>query len=120
MPDLVISRPIRSNLIVYRGDTGSFTLSVVDPDGEPIDLTSAIWLGQIRSKPDQTVIATLDIALNPTDPNPSAPSSVMVTLSESQSKLIEANATWDVQMSLGGSVVTLIAGAVILTKDVSK
>jgi hypothetical protein len=47
------------------------------------------------------------------------PSAIDVTISADQSRLFDDGA-WDLEMTLGGEVITLLAGAVVVTDDVSR
>lgn len=113
---LTLSQPLAVDLIVYRGDTGLFRITVANSDGSPHPVTDATWDADIRvSADDSTVLVSMIVA-----PTPGDSSSVDVTLTAAMAALINATAVYDVEMTQGGIVTTLIAGAVVLTKDVSR
>lgn len=112
----VLASPTTVDLVVYRGDSGRFRVSVTSPDGAPVDLTGATWLCQIRRTPDDTdVLATLDVT-----PVPAAAHQVDVVLSPAVAATLPARAVWDLQMTAAGDVRTLAAGAVLVVLDVSR
>jgi hypothetical protein len=111
---LVLSKPIAADLIVYRGDSGSFRVTVTDADGAPVDVTAAVWRCEIRAKVDDAVIVELPVVATDGDP-----SSVDVTVSAEDSALLSANAVWDLEMTEAARVTTLLAGKVVVTRDVS-
>lgn len=109
-----IGLPLRLDIALYRGDSGSFRVSVVDTENNPVDISAATWLSQIRAKQDDTApMATFDVT--PVDNY-----SVDVILTPEQSALIIKGGYWDLQMTLDAQVSTLLSGQVKLTKDVSR
>jgi hypothetical protein len=111
-----LSGPLLLNLQVYRGDSGRFRISVLNPDGSPMDLTGATWDADIRLKAnDPTTITNFDIT-----PVAGDPSSIDVILTPENSDLLSNNCVYDVEMTLGGEVHTLIYGAITITQDVSR
>lgn len=112
--NVFLSAPTKTDLVIYRGDTGRFRVTVTDPDGNPVDVSTASWLCQIRRSPDSPEAVTLDVF-----PVSGDSSSVDVGITPDQSLSIDPNSVWDLQMTKGGDTVTLLAGLVRLTKDVS-
>lgn len=113
---VALSAPTPCDLIVYRGDTGRFRVTVTTPDLTPVDVSGATWDCDIRTTADaDPPIAQLAVA-----PVAGDTSTVEVTLTESESSKLDANAVWDLEMTLDGEVITLLAGAVRVTKDVSR
>ena len=53
------------------------------------------------------------------DPVAGTPTAVDVTLTADQSRLL-ADGVWDLEMTLGGEVITLLTGAVVVSLDVSR
>lgn len=114
--DVVLSSPTTTDLVVYRGDSGSLRIAVTDAEGEPLDVTQAVWDCDVRAKADdEKPLTSLTVELDPDDT-----SAVIVRLSSAQSALLTTTCVWDLQMTLGGEVVTLVTGAIKLTKDVSR
>ena len=90
---IVFSDPLEVDLIIYRGDSGRFRVTE--------DATE--------------VLATLDVTLVPgmTD-------TVEVVLTAEQSAAMSGVGVWDLEMTLGIEVQTLLVGAVVVRKDVSR
>ena len=116
LPAVAFTDPIKMDLTVYRGDSGRFRVNVVDDTATPVDVTTATWDCDIRATADNpTVIVSLDV-----EPVAGTPSAVDVILAPADSALLPAAAVWDLQMTLAGEVVTLLAGKVTTTLDVSR
>ena len=113
---IAFSEPAHLDLVAYRGDSGRFRVNVTDVDDAPLDVTAATWDCDVRvTVDDPTVIATLDV-----EPVAGTPSAVDVVLTAEASAVLPKTAVWDLQMTLGGDVVTLLAGKVTTTLDVSR
>lgn len=113
---IVFSDPLEVDLIIYRGDSGRFRVTVSTPEGVPVDISAATWDCDIRVTEDATeVLATLDVTLVPgmTD-------TVEVVLTAEQSAAMSGVGVWDLEMTLGIEVQTLLVGAVVVRKDVSR
>lgn len=118
MPDVVeltLSDPLEADLIVYRGDSGQFRISVSDDSG-PIDISDAEWAGDIKAKQDDVVaITSFDFV-----PVVGDTSSVDVMLPAINSALINKDSRYDVQMTRGSEIATLMFGSIKVTKDVTR
>jgi hypothetical protein len=118
-PALVLSQPLPYDMVVYRGDTGRFRVTVTDPEGLPVDVALATWDCEVRASHDAaTPLAVLDVT-----PVPGTPSAVDVVLDPADSALLAATSpppVWDLQMTLDGTVQTLLAGKVCVSRDVSR
>lgn len=113
---LTLSKPLDVDLFVYRGDTGAFRITVANADGSPHPVNDATWDADIRTAEDAPTVITSMIV----SPTPGDTSSVDVALTAAMSGLINVPARYDVEMTQGGVVTTLIAGNVVVTKDVSR
>ena len=110
------TEPAELDLFAYRGDSGRFRVNVIDSVGVPLDVAAATWDCDVRATVDDpAVIATLDV-----EPVAGTPSSVDVVLDAAQSSTLPVKAVWDLQMTLGGEVITLLAGDFSTTLDVSR
>ena len=115
-PAVHLSGPMVTNLAVYRGDSGRFRITVADYNGTPVDISTATWDADIRKTADDpTVITSFTVT-----PVAGDPASVDVVLAADQSALLDGNCVYDVQMTLGAEVSTLIYGSITLTQDVSR
>lgn len=103
--------PGRRNISIYRGDTYTHRVEVLDAVG-PVDLTGSTWLAQIRRNDAQVAEFDINVADN------------VVTLSltpEATTALTPlAGLRWDIQRTVGGAVETLLAGSVKVATDVSR
>lgn len=115
--DLSLSRPLRYDMCVYRGDSGAFRVTVTDSDGNPVNVSAATWDADIRERHDESELASLTVI-----PVPGQPSQVDVVLSAAASASLPVGGpwVWDLEMTLGGTVQTLIGGQVTVTADVSR
>jgi len=112
---IVIGDPDHADLIVYRGDTGRFRVNVTDSTGTPLDVSTAVFDCDIRLTPDSEYNLT---SLTVT-PVPGMPSTIEVSNTAAQARLFD-DGVWDLEMVLAGEVITLLAGAVVVTDDVSR
>src|SRR5206468_4334496 len=56
---MVLSQPTPADLVIYRGDSGRFRVTVTDPDSAPVDVSAAAWRCEIRGAPtDADPLAT--------------------------------------------------------------
>jgi hypothetical protein len=110
-----LTQPQRLNLHVYRGDSGRFRVSVTDADGEPIDLTAATWDADIRKTAlDDTTVGSF--VVTPVDIN-----SIDVILTAPLSRTLDDSPyVWDLEMTLGVEVTTLLVGELVVDQDVSR
>lgn len=115
---ICLSEPARLDLCVYRGDNGRLRVTVTDPDGAPIDVSAMAWDCDIRRIPDApTVAANMTVV-----PVTGQTNAVDLVLSAEQSALLrpETRFVWDLEMSSGNVVQTLLTGTFDVTPDVSR
>jgi hypothetical protein len=113
---IVLSEPLNVDLAVYRGDSGTFRISVKDAAAAPVNISSATWDADIRSNAASTSVIT-NFVLTPVGGDTS---SIDVVLTAANSELLPSNCVYDVQMTLGGKVTTLVYGDITVTIDVSR
>jgi len=112
---ICFTKPAELNLCVYRGDTGHLRVQILIA-GTPADVSSATFDADIRSTTDSDeVMATMTAT-----PVAGQPDMVDVLLPAEESAKLDTNGVWDLEMTLGGEVTTLVAGTVTVTKDVSR
>lgn len=114
---IALSGPMEVNLSIYRGDTGRFRITVTNDDESPADLTGATWDADIRNTAAAgAVLANFDVV-----PVAGDDSSVDVILNETQAEQLPSGTlSYDVEMRLDGEVITLVAGTITVTQDVSR
>jgi hypothetical protein len=116
-----LSKPLRVNLGVYRGDSGNFRIRAYSLDTvtlieTPIDISAAVWDADIRtSADDPSVVTNFDI-----EPVVDDISMIDVILTAEHSALLVPSCVYDIQMILNGKTITLAAGNIKLTNDVSR
>lgn len=111
-----LSGPMQVHLSVYRGDSGRFRITVMDIEGNPIDVSAATWDSDIRIKAtDEETITSFTIV-----PVAEDTSSIDVILDATKSRLLTGSCVYDVEMTLNGEVSTLVYGNITVTQDVSR
>jgi hypothetical protein len=115
--EVELSGPLELDLSIYRGDTGRFRITVTNEDSSPADLSGATWDADIRTTANSpTVVTNFDVV-----PVVGDDSSVDVILNEVNADLLTAGTlSYDVEMRLDGEVITLVAGKITVTQDVSR
>lgn len=113
---IVLSQPMKVDLSVYRGDSGGFRITVIDPVGMPVDLTGASWDGDIRIKAADTTLVTSFVIT----PVPGDPASIDISLTADSSELLNGVMVYDIEMREGETVTTLIYGSISVMQDVSR
>jgi len=110
------TKPGVVNLCVYRGDSGRVRVHVNDTLGAPVDVSAATWDCDFRAtNDDATVLCSPDI-----EPVAGEPNAVDIVLTAECSSGLDDDCVWDLEMTLNGEVTTILAGKVLVTKDVSR
>jgi hypothetical protein len=115
---MTLSDPTEVDILVYRGDSGRFRITVTDNETppNPIDISGMTWDADIRLKRnDTTVIASFTIVRVLGETN-----SIDVVLTKENAALLPKKSYYDVEMSDGTSVTTLVYGQINATEDVSR
>jgi hypothetical protein len=103
------------SLVLYRGDTAHwrFILWLDTAKTQPADLTGATAKAQIRDKPAGAVIVELVCTVE-------LPNVVVMDLDAAASSTLPPKGVWDLQMTYAsGDIVTILAGSVTVTPDVT-
>src|SRR3954466_16362091 len=112
---MTLSDPTEVDILAYRGDSGRFRISVTDNETppNPIDIRSMSWDADIRlKKNDTTVIASFTII-----PVVGQMNSIDVVLTKENAALLPKKSYYDIEMSDGTSVTTLVYGQINATED---
>lgn len=99
------------NLTLYRGDTHVFTLEITDETDTPIDLTGSDVAVMVRPKGDNPAFSP-DVAIN----------SHVITLTFAPHHTKDGtwrSADYDVQITQGDVVTTILRGRIDMTQDIT-
>jgi hypothetical protein len=106
-------QPANLPLDLYRGDSGSMRVTLLDKAQQPIDLTGAVAKCEIRDRPAGAQVTALTCVIT-------LPNIIDVTLSAADSQKLPAKGVWDLQLTYAsGEVKTPIGGQVQVTPDVT-
>jgi len=113
MTQVLSALPAAVNLLLYKGDDFTMTLTVTNPDGSAASLTGATFKAQIRTAPGAaTLLASFTTSV--------ATNVVTLMLPNASSATLPAACAWDCQMTAtAGTITTLAAGTVSVSGDVS-
>lgn len=112
------TQPQQLDLCAYRGDSGRLRLTITEADGvTPIDVSSATWDADIRKTADDDVVAgSFEVV-----PVAGMTNAVDVILTAPVSAALDDSPyVYDVEMTMGVEVTTLLVGTLTVTKDVSR
>ena len=105
--------PTQVDLILYSGDDFFLDVTVSNPDNSPADLTGAVILAQIRTnEASPTPLAAFASTV--------ASNVIHLHLPGASTETSTGVAMWDLQMTKGGAVTTLVRGSVSITADVTR
>jgi hypothetical protein len=108
--------PAKLNYRMLRGD--DFADQVTIKEGDPpaaVDVSARTYTAQVRSTPDGAVVATFTI-----DMTSAATGVVGYSLPDTTTDDLSGSYVWDFQQSTGGVVRTLMGGAFVVDKDVTR
>jgi hypothetical protein len=115
MPATLIQLPTMVNLVLYEGDDFTFLVSVTDSAGQPADLTGVTARAQIRETiADDVILGELTATVEEVEGN------IWLHLDDAVSAVLPPKSVWDVEMDRGGEIVTLAAGTITVTPDVTR
>jgi hypothetical protein len=108
--------PAKLNYKILRGD--DFADQVTIKEGTPpvaVNVSSRTYTAQVRSTPDGTVVASMVI-----DMTSAATGVVGYSLADTVTDDLSGSYVWDFQQSSAGVVRTLMGGAFVVEKDVTR
>ena len=117
VPTIKLSSPVKVDLVVYKGDSGKFRITLIPPaESDPIDISAAAFDADIRMEaafPD--TLTSFEVV-----PVEDDPASIDIILSAEKSELLYDGCVYDVEMRVGDEVSTIIYGTITVTQDVSR
>jgi len=105
-PQTITVLPQEIDLVIYEGDDFFMDMIVTDANSQPVDVTNAQPMSQIRDAPDGNLLASLVITVDTTQTN-----LMHIQLQAADSNGLPANCAWDIQLS-SPTIVTLARGTV--------
>ena len=108
--------PAKLSYKIMRGD--DFADQVTIKEGDPsaaVDVSARTFTAQVRSTPDGAVIASMTI-----DMASAASGVVGYSLADTTTDDLAGSYVWDFQQSTGGVIRTLMGGAFVVEKDVTR
>lgn len=100
------------NLSIYRGDTYTFDISIVSDDGSPLDLTGSAVAMTIAPKGDYVPFSPdIDVQVNV----------ITITIQPHHTQGAKwRSAEYDVQITQGDTVTTVLRGLINMTWDITQ
>lgn len=112
-----MAKPANYPLNIRIGDTETVSVTLQDSSGDPINISGRVYSAQIRERAgDTSPLATFSCSIVDAANGKFA----CVLSSEITSDLDPANAVWDLQEAYGSVITTLIAGSVVISRDVTR
>lgn len=108
-----MAKPVRWDLDIVRGDLYSITLTIIDGNEDPIDLTAVTLTAQVRPTPDSPTV--IDFAVDDSDAEDGI---VVLSLTPEQTGTLKGKPhRWDLESDAGPE--TLAYGVVNVLLDVT-
>ena len=101
---------IKQNIELYRGDTASYTVEVLGDDGTPVDLSNAVVAMRVQPLTGAYIEPELHVGGHKID---------ILFPSHLTAGLTWSIATYDLQVTRGDIVTTIMRGNVQLTQDIT-
>lgn len=106
-------QPANLPLDLYRGDSFALSVTLLDQNNLPIDLTGVVAKSEIRDRPAGLLIVAFTCTIT-------LPNIINLNLISEDSQELPPNAVWDLQLTYAsGDVKTVLAGQVTVTADVT-
>jgi hypothetical protein len=108
--------PAKLNYKIMRGDDFADVVTINEGDpSAPVDVSARTFTAQLRSTPDGTVVASFSI-----DMTSAASGEVGYSLADTTTDDLSGSYVWDFQQDTAGVVRTLMGGAFVVEKDVTR
>ena len=112
-----MAQPAAQDLIITRGDTETFVITIKAEDDSVVDITGRTYRAQIRSKKDSTTISatfTCTVAF------PTTGQITCVLSATTTAALTPGLYYWDFEENASGIVTTILSGEVTVLADVTR
>lgn len=116
--EIPLSGPTEADILHYRGDSGQFRLTFTDNEDppNPIDVSGMAWDADIRLKRnDEDPIAQFEVV-----PVVGQNNAVDVILTFEEARKLPKKCYYDIEMTDGDDVTTVIYGEIKSSEDVSR
>ena len=109
--------PAARNIDIYRGDDLIHTVTIVDAEGAPVNLTGRTYASQLRRYPDtEQIAATFDV-----DATQANVGLLILSIDGDVTATLDPGPyRYDLEQTQGGTRTTLLAGEAIVTADVTR
>ncbi len=112
-----MAKPANYPLNIRIGDTETVTVTLQNESGAAINITGRTYSAQIREKTSSTsALATFTCSIS----NALTGKFACTLSSATTTNLSPLNAVWDLQENNGGVITTLLAGDVVISRDVTR
>jgi hypothetical protein len=112
-----MSSPANYPLSIRIGDTETVTVTMQDADGVAINITGRTYSAQVREKASSaSALASFSCSIV----NAANGIFACTLPANTTAALSPANAVWDLQETNGAVVTTLLAGDVVISRDVTR
>jgi len=114
-PVHISALPLEVDLDLYAGDDFGLEVAVSNPDGSPMDVSSAAPMSMIRNTPaDPTVLATLVVTVDP-----DVTGLLHLSIPSVYSTTLPPSCVYDMQLTIP-TILTLIAGTITMHPQVTR
>ena len=113
LPPIALTEPASLDISAYRGDTQGFRV-LVTQGGIPLDVSAAEWDCDVRQDADGPVLATMTVT-----PVVGITNAIDVAMPATATE-VSGEAVWDLEMTLGDVVTTILRGNITIVADVSR
>lgn len=108
---LVSNIPAGLEWRVYKGDTATLTIAILDEDDQPVDLTGITFDGELRITPEDAS-ANRSLAITVVDN--------VLTVEIPNTETLPRTSYYDIQSNNDGVIQTIIKGMIITEMDVTR
>lgn len=110
--------PETVDISIYQGDSFTVTLHFWSDAAHtsPLDVSGRVYRSQIRPRPGHATLLA-EFSVDMTD---ASDGTVLLSLTPAQTALLRRDCAWDVEQQVDTIVLTIVAGDVDVTRDVTE